>query len=86
MSTIAEEELYQKRIDFYKERIQTCGYRFYEKIQTRAKEVPRLTEDYSNEAIQQDVEEKVLSSADRWVNCLGGQHYSNDVPEYIQEE
>ena len=86
MSTIAEEELYQSRINFYKERIQTCGYRFYDMIQTRAREVPRLAEDYANESTQQDVEEKVLSSADGWVNCLRGQHYSHEVPEYIKEE
>ena len=48
MSTIAEEEQYQKRIDFYHERIQTCGYRFYDMIQTRGKEVPRLGEAYQD--------------------------------------
>ena len=76
MSTIAEEEQYQKRIGFYHERIQTCGYRFYDMIQTRTKEVSKLNDSYEDEALQQEVQEKVLNSANKWINCLRGQHYS----------
>jgi len=35
--SLTEEQLYEKRINFYRERSQTCGYRFYDMIQTRTK-------------------------------------------------
>lgn len=76
MSTITEEQAYERRIHFYSERLNTCGYRFYDMIQTRAKEVPRLRADYQNEALHQEVEQKVLGSADTFINCLRGEHHS----------
>jgi hypothetical protein len=77
MSTIAEEESYQRRVEFYFARLQTCGYRFHDMIQTRAKLVPTLNGNYSNESLYQDVESKVLGSADQFINCLHGEHHSH---------
>ena len=42
MGSIAEEKEYESRIKFYSERLQTCGYRFYDMVQTRSREVPKL--------------------------------------------
>ena len=53
MPSIAEEKTYERRIAFYAERVRTCGYRFYDMIQTRAKEVPRLDKDSLDENTKQ---------------------------------
>jgi hypothetical protein len=55
-------------------------------VQTRAREVPRLATNYEDANLQQEVEEKVLGSADTFINCLHGEHYSRDIPDYLQEE
>jgi len=76
MSSILEETHYEKKIGFFRDRLQTCGYRFYKMIQTRKKEAPRLLSQEANEELQQDVQNKVLHSTDDYINCLRGEHYS----------
>lgn len=55
-------------------------------IQTRRKEIPKLSTNYQDETIQQEVEQRVLRSADVYINCLTGQHYTTEIPEYLQTE
>lgn len=86
MTSINEEQLYEKRIAFYRDRTQTCGYRFYDMIQTRRKEMQRLAEHYDNEGAQQQAQAKVLGSVDTYVNCLNGNYNSKELPDYIQAE
>lgn len=69
--SIAEEQRYERKLRFFKERLQTCGYRFHNLIQTRRKEIPRLAAN-SNEAVQQEVEARVLGTTDTFINCLAG--------------
>lgn len=84
--SILEEQLYEKKINFFKTRLQTCGYRFYNIIQTRRKEVPKLHRQENNEILQQEVETKVLAATDQFINCLRGEHYSHEIPEYLAPE
>ena len=84
MACIAEEQLYEKRINFYRERMQTCGYRFFDMIQIRTKEMAKLAQNYDNEGTQQQVEDKVLGGVNTYINCLEGDHKSKDIPDYIQ--
>lgn len=72
MVSIADEQDYEKRIKFYSTRMETCGYRFYDMIQTRSREIPRLLNNYNDEATKVDVENKVLRSANVFINCLRG--------------
>lgn len=37
----------------------------------------------SNESLQIEVQDKVLGAADTYINCLHGEHYSKDIPEYL---
>lgn len=55
-------------------------------IQTRRKEITRLSTNYQDETAQQDVEQKVLKSANVFINCLAGEHYTTEIPEYLQPE
>ena len=41
-------------------------------IQTRHKEMLRLNNNYQDETTQQDVQNKILRSADVFINCLHG--------------
>ncbi len=86
MGSIAEEKEYESRIKFYSERLQTCGYRFYDMVQTRSREVPKLLGSYKDEAAHIDVENKVLRSANVFINCLHGEHHSTEIPEYLTAE
>jgi hypothetical protein len=77
--SIAEEQRYERKLRFFKERLQTCGYRFHDLIQTRRKEIPRLAAD-NNEAVFQEVENRVLGTTDAFINCLTGNHYATEAP------
>ena len=55
MSTIAEEQRYERKLKFFHERLQTCGYRFHNMVQTRRKEIPKLGASYKNQGIQSHV-------------------------------
>lgn len=83
--SITEEQRYERKLRFFKERLQTCGYRFHNLIQTRRKEIPRLAA-HNTEAVQQEVESRVLSTTDAFINCLTGDHYASQVPDYLAEE
>lgn len=48
MVSIAEEQEYEARIKFYTSRMDTCRYRFYDMIQTRRREIPRLLNNYKD--------------------------------------
>ena len=74
--SVAEEQLFEKRINFYRERTQTCGYRFYDMIQTRTKEMAKLADHYDNEGAQIHAEDKTLGAVDTYINCLDGEYYS----------
>lgn len=81
--SLKEEDRYVRKTSFFKERLQTCGYRFYDMIQTRAKEVPRMLNNDEDTALIHEVREKVLGSSDRFINCLRGEHYSQEIPDYL---
>lgn len=83
--SIAEEQRYERKIAFFRERLATCGYRFHNLIQTRRKEIPRLAADPS-ENTYQEVEHRVLGATDTFINCLAGEHYATEVPEYLTQE
>jgi len=40
--SILEEQRYERKLKFFRERVDTCGYRFYKMIQERKKEIPKL--------------------------------------------
>lgn len=83
--SIADEQRYERKIAFFRERLATCGYRFHNLIQTRRKEIPRLAADPS-ENTHQEVEHRVLGATDTFINCLAGEHYATEVPEYLTQE
>jgi predicted SprT family Zn-dependent metalloprotease len=72
MTSILDENRYEKKIAFFRERLDTCGYRFYKMIQTRKKEAPKLLNQEENETLQQEVQHKILHSANEYINCLRG--------------
>ena len=81
--SIKEEERYVRKLKFFTERLNTCGYRFYQMIQTRATEIPKIVDQDDNFDLKHEVREKVLGSSDRFINCLRGEHYSQDIPENL---
>lgn len=83
--SIADEQRYERKIAFFRQRLDTCAYRFHNLIQTRRKEIPRLAADPS-EATHQEVEQRVLGATDTFINCLAGEHYATEVPEYLTQE
>jgi hypothetical protein len=45
-----------------------------------------LAAEANTEALQLEVESRVLGTTDNFINCLRGEHYSNEIPEYLAEE
>jgi hypothetical protein len=52
-------------------------------IQARKQHIPKLKEAVGNPRLQDEVREKVLQSADEYVNCLRSQHRGGEIPEYL---
>ena len=40
----------------------------------REKEIARLSGNYSNDYVHEDVKQKLMKGTDEYVNCLAGQH------------
>jgi len=81
--SVTEEQRYERKIRFFKERLQTCAYRFHNLIQTRRKEIPRLAAE--GESAYPEVEARVLGTTDTFINCLTGDHHATQIPDYLTE-
>jgi len=46
----------------------------------------KLADHYDNEGAHEHAEDKALGAVNTYINCLEGDHYSKDLPDYIQEE
>ena len=55
-------------------------------IQARKKEIPKLSNSYDDETVQQEVKHKLLQKADNFVQCIRGKHYDEYIPEFLQPE
>lgn len=86
MSSILEEEFYEKKIEFIAARNKVCQYRFYKMIQERKKYVPLLSERFDDPATFDDVESKLFSTVNIYINCLRGEFESEEIPDYLKTQ
>ena len=48
--------------------------------------MPRLAAEPNSESLTLEVEARVLGRTDTFINCLRGEHYSTEIPEYLAQE
>ena len=69
MSSIAEQD-FNNKVEFMGDRINTCAYRFHQMLTTRRAHLKKMVDSPNDQEVKEQARSTVLSSADRYVNCL----------------